>query len=217
MSNLPPSASVATPLDGAKLFAPSAERNLAVILALLGEVAPAQGRALEIASGTGQHVSSFAKALPALTWQPTEIQPERLASIDAYAAATGAGNLKPAVMLDAAQAGWAAAHDPYDLIYLGNLLHLIPQHAAQTVLTQAASALAPNGTLVLYGPFMRAGLLTTEGDRKFHAELRAADPEIGYKDESWVTEVLTAAALRLSTVREMPANNLSFIARRDIP
>lgn len=215
MNRLPPSASVVTPADGDRLLAPSAVRNLPVILALVQDVAPAQGRALEIASGTGQHIAALAAAHPAISWQPSDLTPDRLASIDAHA--TGLSNLRPAKLLDAAQSGWADAHDPYDLIYLGNLLHLIPQAAAETVLREASRALAPKGALVVYGPFMRAGVLTSEGDLKFHTELRAADSDIGYKDDIWVAQVLTASGLSHPVVRDMPANNLSFIARRESP
>lgn len=213
MSRLPTSASVATAAEGDKLFAPSAERNLHVITTFLSEVAPPHGRALEIASGTGQHITALAAALPNLDWFPSEIAPDRIASINAYTATAQLPNLHPATTLDATQIGWAAQHIPFDLIHLGNLLHLISQPAAQTLLTEAALALSPSGTLTLYGPFMRKGLLTSEGDAKFHAELNAADPAIGYKDDAWVNEVLTSAGLSLSVI-QMPANNLAFIAKR---
>ncbi|MEH6645486.1 DUF938 domain-containing protein [Sulfitobacter sp.] len=213
MSRLPPNASVATALDGGKLTNPSAQRNAAAIVKMLQQVAPARGHALEIASGTGQHVLALATALPALEWHPSDIAPDRLGSIDAYTAELP--NVLPARMLDATQDGWATEQTPFDLIYLGNLLHLISAPAARIVLTQAARALAPAGTLVVYGPFMRGGTLTSDGDAKFHADLQAADPDIGYKDDAWIKEVLTAGGLVRSMVRDMPANNLSFIARRE--
>ena len=105
MSALPPSASIATPSEGAKLFAPSAERNLPVITASLSEVAPPQGRALEIASGTGQHIVALATALPNIDWFPSEIAPERMASINAYAASAKLSNIHPAIALDATKQG----------------------------------------------------------------------------------------------------------------
>jgi predicted O-methyltransferase YrrM len=216
VSGLPPSASIANPMGGSKLHAPSAERNAGPIVALLQEVAPAKGRALEIASGTGQHVLAMARALRDIHWHPTEVAPDRIASINAYAFEAALPNLHPAQHLDATAAGWAAAHTPYDLVYFGNLLHLIPTLAAQTVLTEAAKALTPQGMLILYGPFRRAGTLTSEGDMKFDAQLRAADPAIGYKDDTWITQVLTSAGLSLR-LHDMPANNLAFIATRSLP
>lgn len=214
MSKLPTSASVATPVEGAKLSAPSALRNLPVILELMQSHAPTQGRALEIASGTGQHIAALAQSFPKVDWHPTEISPDRIASIDAYAADACLTNLRPAQMLDAAQAGWSQAQAPYDLVYLGNLLHLIPQSAAQTVLKEAAAVLAPSGTGIFYGPFMRDGVLTSEGDARFDAQLREADPDIGYKDDRWMEDILTGCGLAV-TVAPMPANNIAFIARRD--
>ncbi len=50
------------------LSSPAAERNKQPILDLLRSLLPARGRALEIASGTGQHVSWFAGALPQWDW-----------------------------------------------------------------------------------------------------------------------------------------------------
>lgn len=213
MSRLPPSASITSPAGGDKLFAPSAERNLPVITALLRDVAPPQGRALEIASGTGQHITALATALPDLDWFPSEIAPDRIASINAYVASANRPNLHPATALDATQEGWSERHRAYDLIHLGNLLHLISMPASEALLREAALALTPAGTLTLYGPFMRGGLLTSEGDARFDAELRAADPAVGYKDDAWINELLTSAGLSLS-VRDMPANNLAFIAKR---
>lgn len=213
MTRLPPSASIANPVGGDMLHAPSADRNAPAIVDLLREVAPAKGRALEIASGTGQHVTALAKALPKLDWFPSEIAPERIASINAYAAAEKLDNFHPARTLDATSVGWSTDAPPYDLIHLGNLLHLIPAQAAQTVLREVAASLAPEGIFTLYGPFMRSGILTSAGDAQFDAELRAANPAIGYKDDLWVNEVLTSTGLTLS-IREMPANNLAFIAKR---
>jgi len=215
MSNLPASASIANPIDGGKLLAPSALRNLAPIVELLRHAAPATGRALEIASGTGQHVIALAQALPDLHWHPSEIAPDRIASINAYAAEAGLDNLHPAQMLDATAQGWAAQHSAYDLIYLGNLLHLIPAPSAKAILHEAAKALTPAGRFVIYGPFKRAGVLTSEGDTKFDADLRGADPAIGYKDDTWVKEVLTDAGLGAIVTQQMPANNLAFIAQRE--
>lgn len=214
MSKLPTTASVANALEGVKLCAPSAARNTAVIVELLAGLAPSRGRALEIASGTGQHIVTLAAALPALDWQPTDIDASRRASIDAYAAEARLPNLRAARHLDAARPGWGAEEDPFDLIHLANLLHLIPQPAAQTVLKEAAAALRPSGQLVVYGPFTRAGTLTSDGDRRFDAQLRAADLDIGYKDDTWVEAVLNAAGLTVIQTRDMPANNLAFIAAR---
>ena len=211
---LPPTASVAHAGEGAKLHAPSAERNAGPIAQALREIAPATGRALELASGTGQHAVAFGRAMPGLHWQPTEIDADRRASIDAYVAEAALPNLSPSRMLDATAKGWGAENDGNDLILLVNLLHLITTPEAQTVVQEAAQALAPGGCLALYGPFLRGGQATSEGDARFDASLRAQDPGIGYKDLAEVSEWIGAAGLTPPQPREMPANNLLLTARR---
>lgn len=209
---LPDSANVAAPLQGAKLHAPSAARNADALCRLLKAHAPETGTALEIASGTGQHVVAFARAMPRLIWQPTEIDPARRASIDAYRAEESLANLRPAASLDATVPGWSAVQGGHVLIVLVNLLHLIPEEAAHTVVTEAVAALSPGGRFVLYGPFLRDGRTTSEGDAAFHQQLSAADPAIGYKDDRQIELWISAAGAANVQRIEMPANNLAFVA-----
>ncbi|MEM1351658.1 MAG: DUF938 domain-containing protein [Pseudomonadota bacterium] len=211
---LPPSASVATALEGRKMHAPAAERNAGALCELLTRHAPAEGRALELASGTGQHVTAFAKQLPALTWQPSEVDNDRIASIDAYVEEAGVENLKTAVMLDATTPGWADLSRRWDMIVLVNLLHLISDKEARCLIHEAVGALAHCGRFILYGPFMRSGRLTSDGDARFHAQLSASNPLIGYKDDTDVKAWLEGAGATHIAVEDMPANNLAFIATR---
>lgn len=62
------------------LNAAAADRNKDPILAVLrSRVASDRPLvALEISSGTGQHVVHFAKAFPNITWQPSEIEAQSL-------------------------------------------------------------------------------------------------------------------------------------------
>jgi SAM-dependent methyltransferase len=198
--------------DGRR-HAPSADRNADAILAVLAREAPPRGQMLELASGTGQHAARFAAALPGLQWQPTDVDAANLASIAAWAAFARTTNLRPPRVLDATLPGWADACGGQDVILLVNLLHLIPAQAVETLLAEAARALAPTGVLLIYGPFLRQGQTISDGDAAFHASLQAQDPRIGYKDADWVTAGLVRA--RLAVMPEaMPANNLMLIARR---
>lgn len=156
---LPKTASIAHAGEGAKLVAPSAGRNAGDICTMLSQFAPKSGNALEIASGTGQHSIAFAEKFPNLNWQPTEIDSERRASINAYARDSNLGNIARALPLDACTPGWAAQYSGQSLIIVINLLHLISTLEANTLITEAALALAPAGRFVIYGPFMRGGLV----------------------------------------------------------
>lgn len=219
MTHRPPpaSASVAEQAEGAKngkLIAPSATRNAAAIEALLRDYAPAKGRALELASGTGQHVVGFARAFGTLHWQPSDLDPARLRSIAAYIEENPAENLSPPLSLDATEPGWGQRQAGFELVMLVNLLHLISEDEARCLINETAQALTLGGVFVFYGPFKRDGALISEGDLQFDTKLRAHDPAIGYKDDQQIRRWLVEAGLRLIDTREMPANNLAFIARR---
>lgn len=199
--------------EGERITAPSATRNLAPILSVLDGALPQSGRALELASGTGQHIAAFAERFPGLEWQPSDANPGLFPSIAAWAEG-GRGTLRSPVVLDACEPGWAARLGPWQAITLTNLLHLISQSEAETLLREVARALAPDGVFCLYGPFSRAGELVSPGDRAFDARLRAQDPEIGYKSIESVRAFLIGAGLVESACHEMPASNLMLVTQR---
>ncbi len=200
--------------DDPRRSAPAALRNRDSITRELVRVAPAQGRALEIASGSGEHVIRFAAAMPGLAWHPTDPDPAQRASIAAWTGATGLGNVAGPRALDVARPGWAEAEPAADVIVLVNLLHLIPDAAAWTALQGIAQVLAPGGIAAIYGPFLRDGRTTSPGDAAFDAELRARSPAGGYKDVAEVEARLVSHGLRQEETVAMPANNLLLLLTR---
>src|SRR4051794_11779929 len=106
-------------MSTAPLSAP-AERNKQPILEVLLRVLPATGKALEIASGTGQHAAWFAAAMPHWTWQPSDADASALPAIAACAAEAGATNVRPPLRLDV-MAQWPTDApqfaEPFDAIY----------------------------------------------------------------------------------------------------
>lgn len=196
-------------IDGRR-HAPSAMRNQDAILDVLRAEAPAKGSLLEVASGSGQHAAAGARALPGLIWQPSDANPDNLISIAAWAAHDPQPNLRPAVVLDAATPGWAGDWPAQDIVLIINLMHLIPEGTAHAIIANAARALRPKGKLMVYGPFLRNGQTTSDGDAAFDASLRAQDPSIGYKDLSWVQAQFGQANLA-TRITDMPANNLMLI------
>lgn len=195
--------------DDGRLSAPAAARNTGPIIDALRPHVPSAGCVLEIAAGTGQHAVACARAFPALDWQPSDIIPERLASIDAWRAAEGVANMRVAIHLDAAAPDWA--YGPVELVMAVNLMHLIPEAAAQNVIRGIARALGPGGRFFLYGPFRTGGGFRSEGDARFDASLRRDDPAMGYKDAEWIAAEAAAAGLDPVATIEMPANNLSLV------
>lgn len=195
---------------GDRLTAPAALRNLAPLSGVLAGVLPAAGRALELASGTGQHIAAHATRWPGIVWQPSDVNADLFPSITAWCA--GLPNIRAPVILDACAAGWSARHPGQDVILLVNLLHLISDAACATLLSELPRALAPGGIAALYGPFRRGGQLISAGDAAFDTRLRAADPLTGYKEADHVQARLAAAGLAIERV-EMPASNLMILAR----
>ena len=209
---LPDSAALRVQRGGCRI-SPSAMRNIEPILAQLDLHAPKTGSALEIASGTGQHVIRYAARRPYLSWRPSDLNPDNIKAIEAWREASGAANILPPIVLDAGALGWSARLGAHDLIIMVNVLHLIPETAARTLLAEIAAGLNPGGTALLYGPFLRDGAPTSPGDRRFHESLRAQDSRLGYKDADWVAARLREGGLTLPPPVEMPANNLMFVAR----
>ncbi|MFV2051988.1 DUF938 domain-containing protein [Aliiroseovarius sp. YM-037] len=211
--SLPDSAFLSEGAADGRLSAPSAERNFAPIRDCLAEYVPDSGLALEIASGTGQHIAALARAFPQLTWQPSDIDEDRLQSIAAWRAEAGAKNLLPPILLDAKKP-WADGPENVALIYVVNLFHLISEADARAILTNMHNALKPEGQAFIYGPFKRHGHYQSTGDEAFDATLQGQDPSIGYKDVGWMRDCLAEIGLGFVAQHEMPANNLVLVAKR---
>jgi SAM-dependent methyltransferase len=195
-----------------KETAPSAERNKGPILEVISRVLPARGKVLEIGSGTGQHVAHFAKALPALTFQPSEMDVARHASIAAWIREAALVNVLPPIAFDLAKLPWPV--DRADAILCINVIHISPWEATLALMKGAGEMLPPGGVLVTYGPYRRDGRHTAPSNEAFDADLKARNPSWGVRDMEEVTDAAAAQGLRLEESVAMPANNFSMIFRR---
>jgi len=197
--------------DG-KWSLPAAERNKDPILGVLARVLPSRGLVLEIASGTGQHVMHFAKALPDLTWQPSDPDAELRASIDLRVREEQRANVNSPIDLDVTKLPWPLR--TADAVLAINMIHVAPWPATLALFAGAKALLSAQGVLFLYGAYRRFGRLTSEGDAQFDRDLRAQDPEWGLRDLEAVSDVAEGAGFDLAETVEMPANNLSLVFRR---
>ena len=212
--NLPDTASVANYESNGRLNAPSAARNAAPIVELVRKTAIKAGNALEIASGTGQHIVKLASVLPHLSWQPSDVDEARIKSIRSWSDDEHLTNLKPPCLLDATAEGWAAEHRDQDLILLVNLLHLISTKETIILVEEMSKALVSKGLSIIYGPFMRSGKLTSKSDMEFHQSLINTDPGLGYKNDIDMLNLFGEAGLMHLSTENMPANNLAFILQK---
>jgi len=197
-----------------RLSSPSAQRNRGPILEVLRRVLPASGRVLEIASGSGEHAVFFARALPKLTWQPSDPDPAALESIRAWIAHEKLANVLDPLVLDVARARWAYSLDSVDAVLCINMIHIAPWEACLGLFYGCEELLPPGGPLVLYGPFMRGGAHTAPSNAAFDASLRREDPRWGVRDLDGVVREAQWRGFDLEEVVEMPANNLTAVFRK---
>jgi hypothetical protein len=195
-------------------FSPAADRNKQPILALLRHLLPEAGSALEIASGTGQHVVWFAAGLPRWTWQPTDVQPAALDSIAARVAQHGLANVRPPLRLDVMAAPWLPDDAKFDAIVCANLLHISPWATCGALMQGSARHLAAGGALITYGPYLEDGVPTSDGNLAFDQSLRAQDGAWGLRRREDVEREAARAGLQLAARHAMPANNLLLVWTR---
>ncbi len=193
-------------------FAPAAERNKAPILDVLARVLPSRGLVLEIASGTGQHVVHFARALPGLSWQPSDPDAELRDAVALRVRDERLANVNPPVKLDVTILPWPLR--TADAVVCVNLIHIAPWSATLALFEGAKALLPARGILYLYGPYRRFGAHTSESNAQFDADLRSRNPQWGVRDLEAVSAVAAGAGFGLAEIVEMPANNLSLVFER---
>jgi SAM-dependent methyltransferase len=195
-----------------KWSTPSAERNKGPILDVLARVLPRRGLVLEIASGTGQHVVHFAKALSGLTWQPSDPDAELRESISLRIQEERRANVKWPIDLDVIKLPWPL--QTADAILAINMIHVAPWSATLALFEGAKALLSTPGVLFLYGPYRRFGRHTSESNAQFDLDLRAQNPEWGLRDLEAVSDVAARTGFILAETVEMPANNFSLVFKR---
>ena len=199
-------------MDHVARTAPAAARNREPILRVLRGCLTRPAMVLEIASGTGEHAVWFSRALPALTWQPTDQDPTAMASIAAWRDQAGLTNLLPPLQLDASAATWPVTWA--DAVIAINMVHIAPWAATEGLIAGAARVLSADGLLYLYGPFSRSGVHTAASNAAFDVDLRARDPAWGVRDLDTIAALASRHGLKTLEQIAMPANNLSVIFRR---
>jgi len=196
------------------LASPAVARNTQAILDVLKAHLPAEGRVLEIASGSGEHAVAFARALPRTTWTPSDPSEQARASIAAWSAQAGQPNLMPPLALDAADPdGWPALD--VQVIVCVNMIHISPWSATEGLMAGAGRILPdPGGLLILYGPFREADVPLAPSNAAFDDSLKSRDPAWGLRDRDAVVAEARKHHLHLTRRVEMPANNLMLLFRK---
>jgi len=212
--------------DERKFYSPAAERNKQPILEVLELYLSNEqsgGTVLEVASGSGQHVSYFAARFPQLQFQPSEYpgfpcpgpaqKPQEiheiLGSILAYS--EGLSNILPPIQLDVMYEKWGtweASTNALAAIICTNLVHIAPWDVAVGLFEGAGKTLQNGGFLFLYGPFKFCpGEAHPESNAIFDKKLKELDPNFGLRNVEDLDVLGKSNGLIRRHTYEMPANN----------
>jgi len=193
----------------ARKHAPATQRNRDVIASVLRDRLPRSGLVLELASGSGEHAIHFASLFPQLTWQPSDPDPQALASIESWRNHAGLANVLPPLQIDATSPEWPVK--AADAVLCINMIHISPWSATQGLIAGAQRLLKSGKPLYLYGPFYQAGVAAAPSNAAFDASLRQQNPDWGLRAVEDVIALARHHGFGRHQIVGMPANNLSVI------
>jgi len=186
-----------------KPFSEAAERNRGPILSVLRRVLAQRKHVLEIGSGTGQHAAYFARGLPHLVWQASDVA-EHLPGIRQWVAS-------PAPLELDVDKEWPVLAP--DSVFSANTCHIMSWPQVERMF-QGIARMGSVETLCLYGPFSYGGKHTTESNARFDAMLRARDPASGVRDVEEIDGLAKRAGFSLAEDNAMPANNRLLVFQK---
>jgi cyclopropane fatty-acyl-phospholipid synthase-like methyltransferase len=197
---------------GEKPFSQACENNKQPILDILLRVFSDRKQVLEIGSGTGQHAVHFAPQLPQLIWQTADLEHSH-EGINAWIDDNPAENLRSPLPLDADHLPWL--FDPVDAAFTANTCHIMAWSSVVNMFAGLDSAMEPNATLAIYGPFNYNGKFTSESNARFDQWLKQKAHHQGIRDFEAINKLAGKIGLSLIEDNEMPANNRLLVWQRN--
>ena len=194
-----------------KPFSQACENNKAPILAVLRRVFNRPLKVWEIGSGTGQHAVHFAAALPHLTWQPTDLEPN-LPGMSLWFDEAGLANVLAPTSLDVRDDPWPC--DALEAAFTANSLHIMSWEAVEIFFARLGRYLLPGAPFCSYGPYNVGGRYTSESNARFDDWLKTQDPLSAIRDLDVLVRLADAAGIDLVEDNAMPANNKLLVWRR---
>lgn len=193
-----------------KPYAPACDRNRDPILAVLREHFADRRHVLEVGSGTGQHAVHFAKALPHLIWQTSDVA-ENLPGIRAWLEEAMLPNTPPPLALDV-KGAWPSVE--FDAVFSANTLHIMSWAEVQEFFARLKKTITGDFVLAVYGPFNYGGRFTNDSNAAFDVSLKSRGAHMGIRDFEAVDALATQTGLKLAADIAMPANNRTLVWRK---
>jgi hypothetical protein len=181
----------------------------------------AEGHVLELASGSGEHILHLSRALPDLTWWPSDIGARELESIAAWRESEGGENLMAPVYLDAGTRTWPLGGPGYPpaenlkAIFAVNLVHISPWEVTLGLFAGAGRHLSPQGLVILYGAFRREGRHTAPSNAEFDQRLKRENPAWGVRAIEDLHALARENGLPGLQVFPVPSNNFILAFMRE--
>jgi len=188
-------------------FSQACENNKQPILAQLRLAFSQCNQVLEIGSGTGQHAVYFAKNLPQLNWQTSDLLINHQ-GINQWLEQFPSNNLQPPITIDLNRP-WqlSSIASPINGIFTANTLHIISWPLVIEFFNSIATHLVAKGTVCIYGPFNYQGQFSSDSNATFDLWLKDRDINSGIRNLEAIIVLASAAKLQLINDQEMPANN----------
>ena len=191
----------------AKLNSPACERNKEPLMEVLSPYLQEKMKILEIASGTGQHGFYFTSRFPHITWQPTDVDEDALASIAAWKQEAGENLSDPFYLSCLEEQNWPEP-ESFDFILNCNMIHISPWETCIGLMKHGSKVLKKGGMLALYGPFFHDMHAPEPSNLSFNESLKSRDSQWGIRQLTDVIAVANDHGFTLEKTIPMPANNM---------
>jgi len=166
-------------------FSQACENNKTAILEVLEDyfsdknASPGTSKTMiELGAGTGQHAVHFAKHLPLLNWQATDLEGPYLDACGLRIKAAELPNLPSPVALDVSQDLWPVEN--IEAAFTANSLHIMPWSSVERFFTNLSKRLIDGGIFFCYGPFNYQGQYTSQSNAEFDQWLKQRDKPVSY-------------------------------------
>ncbi len=194
-----------------KPFSQACENNKAPILSVLKRVFNTPCEVLEIGSGTGQHAVYFARHMPHVLWQPSDLA-INLAGINSWINEAGLENIKSSLILDINDKPWPVSK--VDAVFTANTLHIMSWQSVHIFIQTLAKVMQTGAKFCCYGPFNVGGNYTSDSNARFDVWLKQRDSMSAIRDQEAVTSLADDVGIKLLESIEMPANNKLLVMEK---
>ena len=193
-------------------FSQASENNKQPILEKLFDVFGQTKDVLEIGSGSGQHAIYFAKHLPWLSWQTSELV-DGIDALEQNIDELAPDNVLKPVLLDVCNQPWPVSRA--SAIFTANSLHIMSWKSVESFFEGIGQILNKNSFVSIYGPFKYQDDFTTPSNAQFDLWLKARDSRSGVRDFEAVNELAILQGLFIKNDYPMPSNNQLLIFQKD--